>query len=367
MFKDPMLKNFLSKNRKTTLTFTAAGVLIAGGAAFYFLSPAVVFYIESENKTLETALVYDPHPITGQRCQNNDRRPIAVMLAVDAVTRPLSGIASADLVVEMPAVKGGITRLMGLYICEEPEEIGSIRSSRHDFIPVAGAFDAIYAHWGGSNFALDELSRGVLDNIDAMINPNNAFYRKKGFAAPHDGFTSYKRLYETAQSLGYRTKTNFVPYPRADMPVEALALPKPADVRRSVEGPLALNIGYPVPFNVSYIYNRETNTYKRWRGGVPEMDRLNGEQAEVSVVIVLKTNSRQLNVDYNDVDVSGFGDALIFQNGLLIKAKWERGEAVDSRLRFVNEDGQDVPLTAGKMWISYVDYGTSIQWGNKKL
>ena len=163
--------------------------------------------ISSDIQEAETVKL-DSHPLTGQKCENSKARPVAVMLAEDTVTRPLSGISKADLVVEMPVVKDGITRMMAIFACEEPEDIGSIRSSRDDFIPLAAAFDAIYAHWGGSHFALDELNGGITDNIDALINPFNAFFRKNTKVAPHNGFTTYQRLFGAAEKLGYRMETN---------------------------------------------------------------------------------------------------------------------------------------------------------------
>jgi len=330
-------------------------LLIAVGVYFAFAGNTLEVKKEVESGT-DPALLFDPHPLTGQRCENYNKRPFATMLAADSVTRPLSAVSMADVVVEMPVVKDSITRLMGLYVCSKPEEIGSLRSARHDFIPLAAGFDTIYAHWGGSSFALEDLDRGVVDNIDALINPAEAFYRKSGLVAPHNGFTSYERLLNSAQHLGYRLETNFAGYPHIE------------DNPREGEGPTTLAIGYPGQFGVSYIYKQDTNSYLRWRGGSPELDRVTAKQVEVKVIIILKTKSRQINADYNDVDVVGSGDALIFQNGSVQKAKWQKAQnPLGSKLMFLDEEGNEASFVAGKMWINYVDVGTSVIWGEERL
>ena len=342
---------FLKLNKK--ILFGAVGlVIVLAGIIFLFTKNS--FKITQDDDKDEN-LLFEPHPLTGQKCENYNMRPFAVMLAVDSVTRPLSSISLADVVVEMPVVKDSITRLMGIYVCSKPEEIGSVRSARHDFIPIAASFDAIFAHWGGSNFALEDLNRGVVDNIDALINPAEAFFRKPGMAAPHNGFTSYERLVESARYLGYRLENNFEGYIYTD------------DSPRNETGPTTITIKYPYPYNVSYIYKQDANSYLRWRGGSPELDKITGKQAEVKVVAVLKTTSRQINADYNDVSVTGSGEALIFQNGRTYPARWEKGEVLNSKLKFIGENGEEINFVRGKMWINYVDIGTEVIWGEERL
>ena len=105
-------------------------------------------------------------PFTNLPCANWNRRPIAVMEAADVSVRPDSGFSDADLVLEMPAITASITRLMAVYVCGNPPEVGSIRSSRHDYIALAAGWDAIFAHWGGSHFAGEALDKKVIDNLD---------------------------------------------------------------------------------------------------------------------------------------------------------------------------------------------------------
>ena len=291
-------------------------------------------------------------PITGEKCENYNRRSIAVMLAEDPITRPLSGIGAADMVIEMPVITGSITRMMAIYQCETPEEIGSVRSARHDFIPLALGLDAIYAHWGGSHFALDKLDKGIIDNLDAMINPYNAFWRKSGIPMPHDGFTSSERLINAAEKLGYRLTNKFVGYPHLE------------NAKPKIQTKEKLTIGFGNNYRVYYIYDPETNTYKRWRTDQREIDKNNGNQAEVSVVIAMRAESRMIEPpDYNDVDVEGEGEAKIYQNGEEIKGSWKKtGVYSNSKLTFLNGDGKEIEFTPGKIWLEIVEPSQEVKW-----
>ena len=283
--------------------------------------------------------------ITGLPGKRANQRPFAVMMASDEIARPLSGISSADLVFEMPVVSGGITRLMAFYICELPEEIGSVRSARHDFIPLAQGLDAIFIHWGGSHFALDKLNRKIIDNIDALRNPYSAFYRKRGIPSPHNGFSSGNRLISSAYKLGYRSENNFEGYPHYNSKQQT------ANSKQ-----LSIRIGYPYPFNVEYKYNPETNSYKRWRGGRPEIDKINSKQVEVKNVAVMRAQSRQIEGQYNDVDIEGEGDLEVYQLGKVIKGKWKKNKTnKKSKLYFLNEQGEEIKFVPGKIWVEIVE------------
>ena len=237
----------MRKKRLSKIIFVSGALLLIIGG-FFYLAFDRSRILEIETKDGGNVVRFDPHPLTGERCQGAQKRPYAVMMATDVRARPLSGIASADLVVEMPVIKDGITRMMALFVCGEPGEIGSVRSARYSFIPMAAAFDAIFAHWGGSQRALNALRGGVIDNIDALINPTEVFFRKSSARPPHNGFTSYDNLVKASQFLNHRTETTFSPYPYiVDNPQEEV-------------DSVTLAVGYPAPYAVHYIYSRGSNS-----------------------------------------------------------------------------------------------------------
>lgn len=293
------------------------------------------------------SLAISPHninPLTGVSCENYNRRPLAVVMASDPVARPLSGISSADWIIEMPVITGSVTRMIAFFICDEASEIGALRSARHDFIPLTMGLDGILVHWGGSHIALDKLNRGVMDNIDALINLFGTFYRKSGVPAPHNGFSSYARLWSAANKLGYRQETNFNDYYFS------------GDDRCEVCENGQLSLDYAYPYNVFYDYNYETNVYLRLRGGYPEMDKLNNRQVEVKNIVVMRAASRQIEGQYNDVDVEGAGEIIFYKNGKEISGRWEKNKNDPaSKLYFFDEEGREIEFTVGKTIIEIVE------------
>lgn len=347
----------MSKNLKIYIILIA--LLILGIVLFWQVGSRSIDVkgpeAKEEKENFKPVNKGEVNPITGLECENYNRRPIAVMLAEDPITRPLSGIEMADLVVEMPVITGSITRLMAVYICESPTEIGSLRSARHDFIPLAMGLDAIYAHWGGSHFALNKLNAGIMDNIDAMKNPYNAYWQKSGIPMPHNGFTSMSRLVNAAEKLGYRLTNRFEGY----LHLEKSKIQNP---NSKLSG--RLTIGYSGNYRVYYEYNSESNSYKRWRAGTPEIDKLNNKQVEVQNVVVMRADSRMIQPpDYNDVDVEGTGEAIVYRNGEEIRGTWKKeGSYTKSKLYFLDSKGEEIKFVPGKIWIEIVEPNQEVRW-----
>lgn len=288
-------------------------------------------------------------PITGESCNRAGERLIAVMLAGDAITRPLSGIGQADLVIEVPVITNGITRYLAFYGCKRPTEIGSVRSARDDFIPLALGFDAVFAHWGGSHFALAELKQGVIDNINALTNPYQAYFRKAGIAEPHNGFTSSERLRTAAEKFGYRLTSEIEPYPH-----------RPAQPKADAVA-AALKVPYPGQFRVEWRYDPAANTYSRFKGGLPEMDKNTDTQVMARVIVVLKTDIKQIEGQYNDVAVEGTGSGIVYQDGTIAQVTWRKLAAQD-RVSFFDADGREVAFTPGKVWFQYVSKAANVTY-----
>lgn len=302
---------------------------------------------QAEEEKEETG---DKSPLTGLVCENAKKRPYAVMMSGDYEARPLSGIAAADVVVEMPVVTGGITRYMAVFGCETPKEIGSIRSARHDFITLASGFGAIYAHWGGSHFALDKLNSHVIDNINALYLDGTVFYRKSGIAAPHDGFTTLERLEGYAKQSGYSLEGSFLGY-------------KFSEGEKSLASKGKISIGYSSSFKVDYEYDGEKNEYMRFKGGTRELDKNTNTQVSAKNVVVMYASSRQIEGQYNDMDIEGEGKATIFQNGKEISGTWKKDKSdIKSKLSFFDDSAKEIEFVPGKIWIQVVETSQKVDW-----
>jgi len=286
--------------------------------------------------------------ISGIRSENGNRRPFAVMLAGDEEVRPLSGIGQADLVVEMPVIENGINRMMAVYVSEDPKDIGSARSARHDFIPLAKGLGAIFVHWGGSHFALDKLNKKVIDNLDALINPHDVFYRKNGIAMPNNGFTTMDRMINASEKLGYEMTIN------GDVNTEDI-IEDAENWNPEIGGweysGKDIKINYPGKFGVEWKFNSINKMYYRFRGGTSEIDKNTGRQVTATVVAVLEANSRHLEEQYNDVDIEGSNALTVYQQGYSLSGKWSKDiKDQSSPMLFLDSAGNKIQLLAGQRW-----------------
>ena len=119
-------------------------------------------------------------------------------------------------------------------------------------------------------------------------------------------------------------------------------------------------------YNPVYTYDEAANNYKRsFATGDPhQVQSESGETSQLSpdVVIALETDAvARTGSDYSDYRTVGGGTAYIFQNGTVTTAKWQR-DSVDSELRFINSDNEEIKLNRGQVWISIYPSGNSISW-----
>jgi hypothetical protein len=258
------------------------------------------------------------------------------------------------MVWELPVLVNDVTRLMAVYQCGQPEEIGSVRSARHDYLFLAEGIDVILGHWGGSYHALNRIAAGEFDTINALGNPFGAFFRAGSLPAPYNGFTTYSNLWKALQGLGYRETTNFKGYSFKD---DGENGERPAGGK--------LSIGWPGMYRVDYEYNRETNRYERYWGGVKQVDGWDKAEVAPSSVIIMRGEnvSAEGEGGYNDVEVEGEGPLEVYQDGKVIRGTWKKNE-LEKRdpVHFLNERGKEIAFTRGQLWVMVVEPEISVVW-----
>ncbi len=317
------------------------------------------------------------NPISGVACENWNRRPIAVMQAADVTARPAAGFSQADMVIEMPVITAGITRLMGIYVCELPSELGSMRSARHDFIHLAKGLDAIFVSWGRSESHSDSdsvgLARGILDrkeienincNGDAGVSAyacsENPCFRKSGMSRGVDsGYSDGPKILSCAQELGYRMISNFSGYPHQEE----------APLEERPEGG-KLKVGFAKGYDVDYFYEKETNSYLRYWADQKDIDRNTNKQNAPKNVVVMIATSEQIEGQYNNVqlgdpwyDQFDSGDAFYYMNGQEYQGKWRKDKSkIDSKLVFLDDKGEEMKFVPGQIWVEILEPGQKLKW-----
>jgi len=331
-------------------------------------------------------------PISGVSCDNWNKRPIAVMQPADPTARPAAGFSDADMVFEMPVFTNSNTRLMGVYVCNLPDQIGSIRSARHDYLPLAKGLDAVYVHWGYSRFAQSLLEQKILDNINCLTTSYCARWPQTGVMQYEDtGYIAKDKIDAAIKALGYHTDDKFSGYPHQDeTPVEQR--PNGGDLR----------LAYPGKYGVNFDYDHDSNSYLRTWDGTPDTDKNNGKRVAPKNVVVMTAQDDQIKLadeqsykdkglldpwslvpaeeqqglDYGGVgrynnlqlgdpwfDTSDSGDAYFYFNGQQYKGTWKKDKSkLDSKLTFYNSDGSEVKFVPGQIWVDVMEPGQGMKW-----
>ncbi|MDP1809424.1 MAG: DUF3048 domain-containing protein [Actinomycetota bacterium] len=277
-------------------------------------------------------------------------RPLAVMVENLSTIRPQAGLGSACVVVEGLA-EGGITRFMLVFGFHGADNIGPVRSARVHFAALASGWDAIYAHVGGSIYAMKAIRDWGIKDWDQM-GLADAYTRVGWTKAPHNVFTSTARLREAASRYKdggdiFDRGFKFKPAP----PIEA----RP-------QGPKSVAIDFSTSeYRVEYQYDRQTNTYKRFNGGKPHTDANSKLQLAPTNIAVLRapTNDIPGGSGVLDINMEGTGSLMVFRDGRVVEGTWEK-PTHNSPLKLINSNGDGIRLSPGQTWIEIVRPTTAI-------
>lgn len=362
-------------NRKQIGVIVLVAALLVGGVFFFTKGrkSTSVKQIQVNGIKEQTTPANEGNvsPITGLACENWNKRTFAVMQPADVAARPLAGLGQADMVFEMSAVYGSITRLMGVYGCTYPEEVGSLRSARHDFVHLAKSLDSIYVHWGRADIEQfkEVLNNGIIDdmncNDDAGKSAGKYCFRKEAtgnMRGVDTGYAKFSELLKGAENFGYRLNENkFVGYPHQ---AEASLDQRPNGGN--------LRVAYAKPFDAEYDYDKASNSYLRSWGGVADTDRNTKQRVAPKNVVVLiadaapiKVGEQYVNVQIGDpwYDQADSGSAFYYMNGQQYKGTWKKDKSkVDSKLMFLDEQGQEIKFVPGQIWVDIIDPGQALKW-----
>jgi hypothetical protein len=315
--------------------------------SFLFLSlktqkTFVVSNKETEKLFKEKKETKNPSPFSGIYCKDNKKRAIGVIFAQYLQTIPLSGISGADLVVEWPvAERGGVTRLLGIFQCNQPKEVGSIRSIRPYIVDIAFGFDSVLVSWGGALSAIRRVENLNVDWLDGRVNPGGAFFRKSSKMVPHNGFASFSGIWQAMEKLNIRKENNF----------EGYKFLKLTEVKNKLVDQV-ININYYYP--VKYIYDKKTGNYLRYWNGREFLDFLTKKQVFAKNVVLLKTEITTISPGVADAKIIGQGQAKIYQMGEIIEAIWKK-DSPSGKLYFLDKEGKEIKFVPGPIWIEIVD------------
>lgn len=333
----------------------------------------------NESKTEECPL-NGQYYSQAQRSKWESRRPLGIMVENHTEARPQSGLSSADVIYEAVA-EGGITRFLGLFYCQDASYVGPVRSARIYFIKLLQEYGLypLYAHVGGANTdgpadalgEIDELGWGSYNDLNQFSVPFPNYWRDyerlPNRATEHTVYSATEKLWDFARTKrGLSNKDK-----KGNQWNESFTLWKfKDDTKKDERGKVGkINFGFwnlfAADYAVSWVYDLNSNSYRRENGGQPHIDKYTGKQLEAKNIMVVLANESSANDGYAGGHVlyklTGSGDGTLFQDGVATTITWTKKDE-ESRMQFSDENGNEISFVRGQTWVEILPVGNKVTY-----
>lgn len=336
------------KNKKVLLSLIIVAIIILVGL-LVFLNTNKHQNNESDKTTTKTTTkkvnIVDV---------NTKSRPYAIMINnVEGARKLQSGLQDAYLIYEM-MVEGGITRYLALFLDQNTERIGSIRSARHYYLDYALENDAIYVHHGYSPQAREDWNSLGVDRIE--VNESTTGWRDKSASKTYE-FTLFSNIEKLNKGLGSkRTERNndlLLNYSADEIDLSQLEGAIPAN---------KLNIKYSSNTNNNYVYDNDNKFYLRSVNNKSQDDYVTGKQLTVKNIIVYSIKYSGISGDdkgRQTIDNIGEGNGYYISNGYAVPITWSK-KSRKSQTIYRYNNGQEIAVNDGNTFIQIVPESGSI-------
>lgn len=299
----------------------------------------------------------------------NGRRPLGVMIDNIVEARPQSGLSRADIIYEAVA-EGGITRFMPIFFCQDAGDITPVRSARTHFLMWISEYDGLYAHVGGAGNdptvnakvrAMGQIIDWKIKDLDQFNTGFPTYWRGTDRFAPHNVHTTSDKLWakakerrwEAADETGKRWDETFRKWVFKD---------ELSREQRPASGSAVINFwNNQTDYAVTWRYDPDKNAYLRFHKDQAHVDPLTGEQITAKNVVVQFVPEqggldKHAHIFYK---LEGKDQALIFQDGRVIKATWQKPSRT-ARTVYLDERGQEIKFNPGLIFIQTVPTGAKV-------
>ena len=300
------------------------------------------------------------NPLTGLYAPEDllARRILGVVIDNSPRARPHLGLTEADVIIEM-LVEGGATRFLALYLQNDPEVVGPVRSARHYFLNLLESMDALLVHCGGSPQAYQTIRDGGLKTLDDLRG-GGQFFRQPSPGVPYE-HTLFTRMPENREQVISRELGRDEP-PAAPWAF-AGRVDRPGISGQSGQEMTEFRVKFPPgydTYSTSYVYDDDADVYLRTMGGEPHADRESGEELSFSNIVILWARTNRIPGDTEgrlNIDLKGSGDALIVTGGKGYSGFW----SAEDGFSLSGPRDREVRLTPGKTWIAIIPEDTAIE------
>ena len=344
--------------KKNKLIFIIGGIILLIIVILGLLLGTKLFDKNEEDKKIDDPK--EPNIVEEEKKlqivdENSTSRPYAIMVNNINVARPLqSGLQDAYIIYEI-IVEGGITRYMALFMDQNTERIGSIRSARHYFLDYALENDAIYVHHGQSPQAQSDFKTLGVDRIE--VSENRTGWRDKtlNVSSEHTLFTSIEKLKKGLGNKRTERQNNLL----LNYSVDEIDM-------SSINGAVTANevsIKYSGSITSSYEYDSENKVYKRFVNDKKHADYVTKEQYTFKNIITYQVDNYTLNDGENkgrqELENIGSGTGYYISCGYAVPITWEK-KSRSSQTKYYYENGEELLVNDGNTFIQIQPEGQTL-------
>lgn len=280
---------------------------------------------------------------------NSKTRPFAVSINNTPVAiKVQTGLNKAYLIYEI-ATEGSTSRLFAFYKDSENVTLGTIRSARHNFIDFALESDAIFAAYGWSIYAEEQLRGGAIDYVNGMIHAK-PFWRNnpEKLTSEHTAYTSISKLEDYAyNTLKYKKdssdakKTILLNYSEDDV-----------DLSKKENSVTANSVSIPYgSVTTVFKYNPDSKMYTRVVNGTVTKDHETKEEFTTKNIIVERLTYEMADNNYYwNLHTVGSGEGYYITNGYAVPIKWSKSDR-SSKTKYTYLDGKEIEVSDGRTYI----------------
>jgi hypothetical protein len=307
-----------------------------------------------------TGFPADVDPLTGiqvSEVENLERRPLAIKVQIfPRNQRPAWGVSQADIVYDYYQ-NTGLTRFHALFLGQNAEIVGPIRSARLLDIELVEMYKSIMA-FGGAEvrtrnrlYSQEFASRLVTEGSSncpplCRVDPSGFNY-----------------LVADTQELSNLADTKGIPNERQNLDGMSFNSVTPADGQSGIQ----VYARYSISAYLRWDFDPSTGRYLRFQDAqeandlqseayAPFLDRTTEQQVAADNVVVIFVphqyafNSRPGANEVMEILLSGSGPAYAYRDGLVYQVNWNR-PATDSVLFLTFQDGTAYSFKPGTTWI----------------
>jgi|GEM_PF-108016 hypothetical protein len=332
-------------------------------------TPTPTFGATLEIIQYSSTLPADFDPLTGLKPANPEmlnRRPVAVKISSfprEMVRAVQAGLSRADVVYEY-YIEDYLTRFIAVYYSQDAERAGPVRSGRY--------FDEHIMRMYHASLVYGYADKRVQKHLEESDLKPLLFLERPDTCPPLCGNSNKNaeiRLFVDTAGVGPKLSDNSHQDLRAALFAPILYPPTLPAINRIYTHYSTSSYNY-------WEYDPARQGYKRFSDArdatgfmqgelyTPHIDNLTGAQLTADNVIILVVphlfnNEFDREDQVFDISLNGSGEAYLFRNGRMLKARWMRDQ-VNQPIQLVDSKGKLVPMKEGVTFYQVINPESSI-------